>query len=185
MVGDNRPVHYPTLINDFKCPVLVRCLLDPRKAEKYPKTKRSTSSERFPKRWSHHPQKCLGKISHDSCHMSWVMINRKGHCVLLGVLYVFICFSLVFYVWWVVISFDLTPPKIGQAGLRDEVQALGYRTRGGPEDAGMAHGTYWEWGPIGNGTRWAPTSSKLSYNPYKWSVIWVTGVITLLILIGL
>ena len=30
-------------------------------------------------------------------------------------------------------------------------------------------------------TRWAPTSYKLSYNPYKWFVKWVTGVITLLI----
>ena len=28
---------------------------------------------------------------------------------------------------------------IGQAGLRDEVQALGYRTRGGPEDAGLKY----------------------------------------------
>ena len=28
-------------------------------------------------------------------------------------------------------------------------------------------------------TRWAPTSYKLSYNPYKWSVKWVSGVITL------
>ena len=87
-------------------------LLDPRKAEKYQKTKRSMSSERFPTRWSHHPQKCLGKISHDSSHMLWVMITGKGHCVLLGVLYVFICFSLVFYVWWVVICFDLTPQKM-------------------------------------------------------------------------
>ena len=30
-------------------------------------------------------------------------------------------------------------------------------------------------------TRWAPTSYKLSYNPYKWPYKWVTGVITLLI----
>ena len=30
-------------------------------------------------------------------------------------------------------------------------------------------------------TRWAPTSYKLSYNPYMWSVKWVPGVITLLI----
>ena len=31
------------------------------------------------------------------------------------------------------------------------------------------------------GTRWAPTSYKYSYNPYKWPYKWVTGVITLLI----
>ena len=30
-------------------------------------------------------------------------------------------------------------------------------------------------------TRWAPTSYKWSYNPYKWPYKWVTGVITLLI----
>ena len=30
-------------------------------------------------------------------------------------------------------------------------------------------------------TRWAPTSYKLSYNPYKWPYKWVTGVIPLLI----
>ena len=29
--------------------------------------------------------------------------------------------------------------------------------------------------------RWAPTSYKWSYNPYKWPYKWVTGVITLLI----
>ena len=28
-------------------------------------------------------------------------------------------------------------------------------------------------------TRWAPTSYKCIYNPYKWSYKWVTGVITL------
>ena len=30
-------------------------------------------------------------------------------------------------------------------------------------------------------TRWAPTSCKWSYNPYKWPYKWVTGVITVLI----
>ena len=30
-------------------------------------------------------------------------------------------------------------------------------------------------------TRWAPTSDKWSYKPYKWPYKWVTGVITLLI----
>ena len=34
---------------------------------------------------------------------------------------------------------------------------------------------------IYHGTRWAPTSYRLSYNPYKWPYKWVTGVITLLI----
>ena len=34
---------------------------------------------------------------------------------------------------------------------------------------------------IYHGTRWAPTSYRLSYNPYKWPCKWVTGVITLLI----
>ena len=29
-------------------------------------------------------------------------------------------------------------------------------------------------------TRWAPTSCKLSYNPYKWPYKWVTGGITLI-----
>ena len=28
------------------------------------------------------------------------------------------------------------------------------------------------------GTRWAPISDKLSYNPYKWPYKWVTGVVT-------
>ena len=28
------------------------------------------------------------------------------------------------------------------------------------------------------GTRWAPTSYKWSYNPYKWCYKWVTEVIT-------
>ena len=32
-----------------------------------------------------------------------------------------------------------------------------------------------------NPTRWAPTSYKLSHNPYKWPYKRVTGVITLLI----
>ena len=32
-----------------------------------------------------------------------------------------------------------------------------------------------------NYTRWAPTSYKWRYNPYKWPYKWVTGVITLLI----
>ena len=30
-------------------------------------------------------------------------------------------------------------------------------------------------------TRWAPTSFKRSYNPYKWPCNWVTVVITLLV----
>ena len=30
-------------------------------------------------------------------------------------------------------------------------------------------------------TRWAPTSYKWSYNPYKWPYKWITGVITLLV----
>ena len=27
-------------------------------------------------------------------------------------------------------------------------------------------------------TRWAPTTSKWSYNPFKWPYKWVTGVIS-------
>ena len=35
-------------------------------------------------------------------------------------------------------------------------------------------GKTWKWIP----TRWAPTSCKWSYNPYKWLDKWVSGVIT-------
>ena len=35
-------------------------------------------------------------------------------------------------------------------------------------------GGAWTWT-----TRWAPTSYRLSYSPYKWPYKWVTGVVTL------
>lgn len=98
----------------------------------------------------------------------WLMSHVMSHDHSkrsLSIISGFVCFhvfSLVFYVWWVVTCFELTSPQngptrrpqIGQAGLRDEVQALGYRTRGGPEDAGALHvgtecGSWWKWqGPV-------------------------------------
>ena len=46
----------------------------------------------------------------------------------------------------------------------------------------MELGSPYKWPKwITGDTRWAPTSYKLSYNPYRWPYKWVTGVITLLI----
>jgi len=74
--------------------------------------------------------------------------RKRSLCITWG----FVCFHMFFFGFLCLVSrhlFRFDAPKngrqakhIGQAGLRDEVQALGYRTRGGPEDAGMAHGTY-------------------------------------------
>ncbi len=85
------------------------------------------------------------------CTQKWMVDNEKpyeqmddlgGFPIISGNTHMF---SIGFYVWW---SHKLTQhgqKVIGQAGLRDEVQALGYRTRGGPEDAGLKYWECWKW----------------------------------------
>ena len=45
----------------------------------------------------------------------------------------------------------------------------------------LKRGSCWRFLGKNHPTRWAPTSYKWSYNPYKWPYKWITLVITLLI----
>ena len=98
MVGDNRPVHYPTLINDFKCPVLVRCLCSTQGKQRNIKRQRDLCRRRgslqdgpiIPKNvWA----KFL--MTQVICHESWspekVIVYYLGFCMFS---YVFLWFSM-------------------------------------------------------------------------------------------